>query len=226
MEYKLFSYRFAQEILQHENYSKLLTEILDVVSECPIYIYPNKSAKNANLDVVQQLLNAYFDIKFHKNNDWEYHPLATEIATSNLKADFRKEFNNLKIHVEVQFGNMARWYSDIFKFQTAYSTDLIDIGICIVPQDVLAKRIDSNVTNFERVLRELPAADMSITHPILIIGISPGENTKIVDVSKAKFKSVKECNSGDNKYRIVNGILSSTPIQQIGPQSSVGITPV
>ena len=69
MEYKLFSYRFAQEILQHENYSKLLTEILDVVSECPLYIYPNKSAKNANLDVVQQLLNAYFDIKFHKNND-------------------------------------------------------------------------------------------------------------------------------------------------------------
>lgn len=225
MEYNIFSYRFAQEILEHEKYSDLLTEILSVIKDCPLYIYPNKSSKNVKLDVVQQILNAYFDVKFHKNNDWEYHPLATDIPESGLKADFRKKYNNLKIHVEVQFGNMSRWYSDIFKFQTAYSTDLIDIGICIVPMSTLAKRIDSNVTHYERVLRELPAADMSITHPILIIGIYSGESTSIIDLSKSNFPSVGKCNSKDNKYRIVNGLIAGQSIQKIGPESPIGITP-
>jgi len=225
MEYNIFSYRFAQEILEHENYSDLLTEILDVINDCPLYLYPNKSSSNSRLDVVQQILNAYFDVKFHKSNAWEYHPLATDIEESGLKADFRKEYNKLKIHVEVQFGNMARWYSDIFKFQTAYSTDLIDIGICIVPMGSLARRIDSNVTHYERVLRELPAADMSITHPILIIGIYPGKSTSTIDISKSMFTSVKKCHISDNKYRIVNGLLSGYSIQSIGPQSPIGITP-
>jgi len=163
MEYKIYSYRFAHEILENPAYCKLLNEILTAIQNCPLFIYPNKSKSNPSLDVMQQILNAYFDIKFHQKSGWEFHPLATDIQESNLKADFRKIFNNLKIHVEVQFGNMARWYSDIFKFQTAYSTDLIDIGICIVPMKELADRIDSNVTYYERVLRELPAADMSIT---------------------------------------------------------------
>ena len=60
-------------------------------------------------------------------------------------ADFRKDCDGLRVQIEVQFGNMARWYSDIFKFQTAYSQDLADIGICVVPMTSLAVRIDSNV---------------------------------------------------------------------------------
>ena len=71
-----------------------------------------------------------------------------------MTADFSKVIPapiDLSVHIEVQFGNMARWYSDIFKFQTAYSTDLIDIGVCIVPFLELSRRIDSNVTNYEGV---------------------------------------------------------------------------
>jgi hypothetical protein len=226
MRYSLFSYRFAQQILENEKHRHLLDEILEVVVQCPLFIYPGKSKSNPRLDVVQQILNAYFDVKFHRNNGWEFHPLATDIVESKLKADFRKEIEGLKIHVEVQFGNMARWYSDIFKFQTAYSTNLIDIGICIIPMDELAKRIDSNVTNYQRVLRELPAADMSITHPILIIGIHPDENTTVFNISQSKFTSLTDCHKGDNKYKLVNSILSDVAIYNIGPNSPTGITPI
>src|SRR5271156_844758 len=55
----------------------------------------------------------------------EYHPFATKIPNSNLRADYRKEFNGLHVQAEVQFGNMARWYSDVFKFQAACSEKLI-----------------------------------------------------------------------------------------------------
>ena len=53
--------------------------------------------------------------------DGNHHPFATKIPNSALRADYRKEFNGLHVQAEVQFGNMARWYSDIFKFQAAYS---------------------------------------------------------------------------------------------------------
>lgn len=66
---------------------------------------------------------------------------------------------------------MARWYTDIFKFLLSYSADDIEIGVLIVPVLDTAKRIDENVVNFERIIRELPHAKMGITLPIWIIGV-------------------------------------------------------
>lgn len=155
MKYKIFSYRFAEEILQHERHIQAWNEIIDTITDAPVFIFPGKS-KNTKLDVVQQLLNAYFDRKLAIELDWEFHPVATKIPNSNLTADFRKKFDDIAVQVEVQFGNMSRWYSDIFKFQAAYSESLTDVAISIVPMYSLAKRIDSNVVNFERACRELP----------------------------------------------------------------------
>jgi hypothetical protein len=113
MHYNIYSYRFAQEILQHENYARALAEITQAVNEAPIFIYPNKSKKNARLDIVQQVMNTYFDRRFAVDMGWDYHPLATNIPESNLRADFRKAFGSLSIQTEVQFGNMSRWYPNV-----------------------------------------------------------------------------------------------------------------
>ena len=122
---------------------------------------------------------------------------------------------------------MARWYSDIFKFQTAYSHNLIQAAISIVPMGKLGRRIDSNVAHFERALRELPSAELSITLPILLIGIEPDENTPIFDASKTKFrkegvKALTGKNKSDNLWRVVNGCASGRKLTGIGPQSKVG----
>jgi len=186
MNYCLYSYRFAEEIIANLKYEVALQEILTVIHECPCYIFPSKSRSNSKLDVVQQLLNTYFDRRFAREFDWEFHPNATRIPNSDLKADYKKDFAGLRIQAEVQFGNMARWYSDIFKFQTAYSQDMIDMGLCIVPMNTLASRIDSNITNYQRCIRELPSAKLSITLPILIIGLQIEASTPIVDVSKSR----------------------------------------
>jgi hypothetical protein len=133
MNYTTYSYRFAEEIIQHQKFKKAYNEIISVIQQCPLFIYPNKSKKNKKLDVVQQLLNTFFNRKFVCEYHWEYHPEATKIPKSGLAADYKKQFGELKIQAEVQFGNMSRWYSDIFKFQTAYSQGLIDMGLSIVP---------------------------------------------------------------------------------------------
>ncbi len=120
-------------LLEHPKYGAAWAEIKGILEGAPLFIYPGKSANNARLDVVQQVMNTYFDRRFAVDSGWEYHPLATRIEGSGLAADFRKTFGDLAVQAEVQFGNMSRWYSDVFKFQTAYSQSLIQLGLSIVP---------------------------------------------------------------------------------------------
>jgi hypothetical protein len=223
----MFSYRFAEEILQHGKHAPVWKEIEDTFKNAPLFIYPGKSSKNAKLSVLQKVMNTYFDRKFVIELGWDYHPYATKIPNSALRADYRKEFNGLHVQTEVQFGNMARWYSDVFKFQAAYSEKLIQVGVSVVPVGSLARKVDSNVANYERCLRELPSAELSITLPILLIGIEDDETTNVVDVSQTLFANVSEINGKnktENQWRVVNGHADGKPMATVGPMSDVGRT--
>ena len=221
-----FSYRYAREILQHPSFGGAWDEIVSVLQALPLFRYPNKSINNPELDIVQQLLNTHLDRRFAVDLGWDYHPLATGIQESELAADFRKTFvgeNSIRIQSEIQFGNMARWYSDIFKFQAAYSQNLIDLGLSVIPFQSLARRIDSNVVSFERARRELPAAVLSITLPILLVGIEPDGNTNTIDVSACQFPNIAGITRNtQNRWRIVNGLIAGVQVAQIGPNSPVG----
>ena len=168
---KSFSYRFAEEILDSA-FNQLKNEIISAISDSDwIFIDPPKTRIRkdkivAQLDINQRETNKSIELQFQKLG-WTCQPKIISNSSSNLVADFKKD----KIQVEVQFGNMARWYTDIFKFLLSYSADDIEIGVLIVPVLDTAKRIDENIVNFERIIRELPHANMGITLPIWIIGV-------------------------------------------------------
>lgn len=48
---------------------------------------------------------------------------------------------------------------------------MTDLCVLIVPSQHLCTRIDSGVSNFEKVLREIPSAKLSVTVPTLVIGL-------------------------------------------------------
>lgn len=222
------SYRFAREIAEHPHFMNAWNEIHTILAAAPIFVYPGKSSKKKDLDVVQQVMNTYFDILFAIGHGWTYHPLATRIADSSLTADLRKQFGELTIQTEIQFGNMSRWYSDIFKFQTAYSQGLVQMGLSVVPMYELAKRIGENIVNFERCWRELPSAELSITLPILLVGLGLDEQTVVVDISECRFANIKEIigkGKADNIVRIVHGYIRGIPMREIGQDSPPGPTP-
>ena len=110
---------------------------------------------------------------------WDVRPLVVPPGRSGPATNIRSDFKKARIQVEIQFGNMARWYTDVFKFQLAYSLDDIDVGILVVPTHKFANLIDENVASYERVLRELPWAKMSLTLPILVIGVEPDDYTEV-----------------------------------------------
>ena len=219
MKVKTFSYRFAEEILQHPQYKAAYDELIRVCEECPLPVYPGKSAKQPNKDVVQQLMNSFFFKRF-ESLGWETEPLATpDENTDELRSDFRKTFVNeetgevlLTVQIEVEFGNIASSYRNYFKFQLSYSYSLADICVLIVPSQHLSIRIDSGVSNFEKTCREIPSAKLSITVPTLVIGLfdddvpawNVKEITEDLHVLKNDNKSVT-----DEHYAIIQQYIDS-----------------
>jgi len=173
VRYTLFSYRYGQEILESRKFKPLLNEILAIIRNAyvPKLAKPKvrtRDGKTYTFTTDQKTLNKMLEKQF-ADKGWEVHPDVTGDKITNLKADYLKA----GIQVEVQFGNMARWYTDVFKFQTSYSLRKIDIGVLVVPMQDFANTIDENIADFQRVTREIPYAKLSITLPILIIGVCP-----------------------------------------------------
>lgn len=219
MNIKTFSYRFAEEILQHPRYLAAYEEIVQVCRECPLPVYPGKSANQPHLDVVQQVMNSFFFKRF-ESLGWETEPAATpDDNEDELRSDFRKTFVNpdtgevlVTVQIEVEFGNVASSYRNYFKFQLSYSYSLTDICVLIVPSQHLSTRIDSGVSNFEKTCREIPSAKLSITVPTLVIGLFDNdvpewdvrEVTKDLQVLKNANRTVSE-----EHYAIIQSYIDS-----------------
>ncbi|SCM92592.1 Uncharacterized protein BWINRASL_00871 [Bacillus mycoides] len=178
MKVETYSYRYAEEILQHPRFEAAYNELMMVCRDCPAPIYKGKSDSQSQLEVIQQIMNTYFLLRFEELG-WEKEPLATPDTSDNaLRSDFRKYYIDpdtgeviLKLQIEVEFGNIASSYRNYFKFQLSFSYDLADICILIVPSSELCKRIDSGVSNYEKTIREIPSAKLSVTVPTLVIGL-------------------------------------------------------
>ena len=69
-----------------------------------------------------------------------------------------------------QTGNVGRIYADLLKLQTLYTKGSIVAGIILIPQINTAKKLGSNMANYERLTRELPIFSQVITMPIVVIG--------------------------------------------------------
>lgn len=197
MKLKLFPYRFADAVLDHKSFKKSKNEVFKILEAVPPSLLNPKEidtkkggVKRRNRDktrvrffpVNQKSLNVVLDDLFRRTSGWDLQPKITDYEAENpkgpktgLKGDYKKG----RLQVEVQFGNMARWYTDVFKFQLSYSLDAIDVAILVVPTQMFANLIDENVACFERVCRELPWAKMSLTLPILVIGIEPNDYSEI-----------------------------------------------
>ena len=205
MKIKTYSYRYAEEILQHPNNIEIYNEIIDICKGCPVPVYKEKSDKQKGKDVIQQLMNTYFYEAFAKRG-WEDEPYASpDNMDDSLRADFRKKFKkknkeSISVQIEVEFGNVASSYRNYFKFQLSFSYGLADICVIIVPSTRLAKRIDSGVSNFEKVVREIPSANLSITVPILVIGLfDVDDKEKEIDIWDIKKEGVTLKIAKDNK---------------------------
>jgi|TARA_B100001964_G_C13845221_1_gene427678 hypothetical protein len=87
--------------------------------------------------------------------------LETKITiTSNFK----------EIGLCLQTGNVGRFYADLLKLQTLFCSKKIRAGIYIIPTKLEAKRIGSNIANYERIVDELQVFSDTLTIPLIVYG--------------------------------------------------------
>lgn len=95
--------------------------------------------------------------------------------TSKVKLSIHSNISitaiNGKTALCLQTGNMGRFYSDLLKLQYLYQKQKIESSIYILPTTNLAKKLGSNLANYERLVTELNLFCDVITVPIAVIGL-------------------------------------------------------
>ena len=119
-----------------------------LVKNCPIPYYEGK-VQNREIQVVQQIMNTYFDLMFNRYN-WELQPQASNPEfDDNLKADWENhslEERQIIAQIEVELGNAVSFYRDYFKFQLSYFDKETSIDLeFYVPCSNMSKLIDLGI---------------------------------------------------------------------------------
>lgn len=193
MRVRYLDYRYAEAVLDHPDFSQAKAELVGILQAAPVPLLdprnpdPRKGgvkrrtrgSKARFFPVDQRALNRYLDSQFDQKGWGLQPPIVSAGRTGGPETGLKADFKKGAFQVEIQFGNMARWYTDVFKFQLSYSLEEINVAALVVPTQRFANLIDENVAYFERVARELPWAKMSLTLPIWVIGIEPDDYTPI-----------------------------------------------
>ncbi len=92
-----------------------------------------------------------------------------------IKSSNQTDFVKDKVAVEVQFGKYAFVAFDLFvKHMAFYVSDVIDIGIEILPVKELSEEMSSGVAYYERELYNLVRQGRGIPAvPLVLIGVAP-----------------------------------------------------
>ena len=71
-----------------------------------------------------------------------------------------------------QTGNMGRFYADLLKLQYVFKNKKARVAFYLLPSKDAAKKIGSNIANFDRFTSELKLFKEIITIPTIVIGLN------------------------------------------------------
>lgn len=76
----------------------------------------------------------------------------------------------------LQTGNMSRFYADLLKLETLYRHKHISGAFYLIPLKSFAKKLGSNIANFERLVDELEIFRATVTVPLIVLGFESEVN--------------------------------------------------
>ena len=103
---------------------------------------------------------------------WERQPIARgDLVPGPIPNNLLGDFAKGGIFVEVEFGNMASAFRDLFKFQIASRSGAGRMGVLVVASDRVARFFDQGVATYEQVSRLLPLMGIGLQLPTVIVGL-------------------------------------------------------
>jgi hypothetical protein len=119
----------------------------------------------------QAAMNRLIDTRL-RTLGWTPQPIARgDLVAGRIPNGLLGDFAKGGIFVEVEFGNMASAFRDLFKFQIASRSGAGRLGILIVASDKVGRFFDQGVATYEQVTRLLPYMGIGLQLPTLVVGL-------------------------------------------------------
>ena len=130
-----------------------------------------RGTRHILLPIDQAAWNLHLDQTLREAG-WQSQPFVLgEPTGSALDSYLQGDFAKNRVFVEVEFGNTASLFRDLFKFQIAGRSRVGDIGVLVVASSNVARFFDSGVATFEQAVNLLPYMSIGIQLPIWIVGL-------------------------------------------------------
>lgn len=100
----------------------------------------------------------------------------------------RGDFERSGLFVEVEFGNIASLYRDLFKFHIAGTSGAAEVGIIVVASDLLARFFDQGVATFEQASSLVPYMRVGLQLPTAIIGLDVDDWSSV----RTRYEEMRE----------------------------------
>ena len=128
---------------------------------------------------------------------WNRQPIARgDLVAGPIPNNLLGDFAKGGIFVEVEFGNMASAFRDLFKFQIASRSGAGRMGVLVVASDRVAQFFDQGVATFEQVTRLLPYMGIGLQLPTVVVGLDLNDWTA-VRARYEEMRAVAEANGLD-----------------------------
>ena len=126
---------------------------------------------------------------------------------SYLKGDFERS----GVYVEVEFGNTASLFRDLFKFQVAGRSGIGKVGVLVVATAAVTRLFDSGVATYEQAVNLLPYMKIGLALPTVVVGLdivdwAPVEE-RYAEMYQVAAANGVECHS----FEVVRGTDDPTP---------------
>jgi hypothetical protein len=201
-----------------------VASLVTVLEKTPVPYWKGKSEKQASKSILQPVLNAYIEQELVEAGwEREYRVTGAEDGTGGMRIDFCRQVRDQLVAVEVQFGNVGRYYGDMYKFLHLQSKGRLALAIHVALTDETASLTDSGIATYETSRRRIEEVADTILRdipvPILCLGLSH-QDSKLVDFAQSRFQSPKLLQGDGAKASIAHAVgelRSGVPIEFIAP---------
>jgi hypothetical protein len=182
-------HRFAVTILER-NYSTEWSELVEVLAELEVPFGPlgpysattrpkvpkRQFAKyagaraNVLMPISQTLMNERIKDALRPLG-WTREPYILDREGRPVDKQQRGDFLKSDVFVEVEFGNVASFYRDLFKFHLAGTTGAAEVAVIVVATERTARFFDQNVATYELAVQRLPHIRAAINIPLAVLGV-------------------------------------------------------
>jgi hypothetical protein len=198
MRTRVESHRFAETVLEG-TFRDEWQELLEVLGTLDVPLRPAgpytrtgrpKSPKRQSrtfggrsasvlLPVDQSAMNAQIDAGLVA---WGWHRQPWILVDQDGKpidTHLRGDFEKNGVFVEVEFGNVASLYRDLFKFHIAGTSGAAEVGVIIVATAQLAAFFDQGQATWEQATSLLPYMRAGLQLPTAIVGVDVNDWSEI-----------------------------------------------